>query len=233
MSVLVTMRVKVNDFAGVKAAMAKYAAGMKGIGCHWAKVYRAEKDPNDILFLNSPGNVINGYFQNVGATQRQGVELGLNGLVLDTLNWYLSYGFVDATYQTTAVLSNALGSETVTPGSRIPSIPENTVKFGAEYEIFHNLYFGGDLQYVSSQYARGDDQNIFPQIPSYTVVNLNTRYVINKHVELFAMGRNIFDNHYASFGQMGQNFFQNNQSTTFMGPGAPATGYAGVRIHWD
>ena len=28
MSVLVTMRVKVNDFAGVKAAMAKYAAGL-------------------------------------------------------------------------------------------------------------------------------------------------------------------------------------------------------------
>ncbi len=51
MSVLVTMRVQVNDFAGVKAAMAKYAAGMKGLGCHWAKVYRAEKDPNDVLFL--------------------------------------------------------------------------------------------------------------------------------------------------------------------------------------
>jgi quinol monooxygenase YgiN len=51
MSVLVTMRVKVKDFAGVKAAMAKYAGGMKRVGCHWAKVYRAEKDPNDVLFL--------------------------------------------------------------------------------------------------------------------------------------------------------------------------------------
>ena len=199
----------------------------------WNFALYQTRNTNDILFLNSPGSVINGYFQNVGATQRQGLELGLNGLVLESLNWYLSYGFVDATYQTTAVLSNALGSETVTPGSRIPSIPQNTLKFGSEYEIFHNLFFGGDLQYVSSQYARGDDQNIYPQIPSYSVVNLNARYVINKHVELFAMGRNIFDNHYASFGQLGQNFFQNNQTTTFMGPGAPATGYAGVRIHWD
>jgi outer membrane receptor protein involved in Fe transport len=199
----------------------------------WNLALYQTRNSNDILFLNSPGSVVNGYFNNVGTTQRQGAELGLSGLVLDTLNWYLSYGFVDATYQTTAVLSNALGSETVTPGSRIPSIPQNTLKFGSEYEIFHNLFFGGDLQYVSSQYARGDDQNIYPQIPSYTVVNLNTRYVINKHVELFAMGRNIFDNHYASFGQLGQNFFQNNQTTTFMGPGAPATGYAGVRIHWE
>ncbi len=51
MSVLVTMRVKVKDFSGVKAAMAQYAAAMKKSGCRWAKVYRAEKDPNDVLFL--------------------------------------------------------------------------------------------------------------------------------------------------------------------------------------
>ena len=72
----------------------------------WNFALYKTRNTNDILFLNSPGSVINGYFQNVGATQRQGAELGLSGLVLDTLNWYLSYGFVDATYQTTAVLRN-------------------------------------------------------------------------------------------------------------------------------
>ncbi|HLF27555.1 MAG TPA: antibiotic biosynthesis monooxygenase [Anaerolineae bacterium] len=51
MSVLVTMRVKVHDFEGTKAAVAKYGAAMKRAGCHWAKVYRAEKDPNDVLWL--------------------------------------------------------------------------------------------------------------------------------------------------------------------------------------
>jgi quinol monooxygenase YgiN len=51
MSVLVTMRVKVYDFGGVKAAMAKYAQALKHSGCHWAKVYRAEKDSNEVLFL--------------------------------------------------------------------------------------------------------------------------------------------------------------------------------------
>jgi outer membrane receptor protein involved in Fe transport len=199
----------------------------------WNFALYQTQNTNDILFLNSPGSVVNGYFHNVGATQRQGAELGLSGLALKSLNWYMSYGFVDATYQTTAELSNALGKETITPGSRIPSIPQNTIKFGAEYEVFHNWFLGGDLQHVSSQFARGDDQNIYPQIPNYTVVNLNARYVVTKNIELFAMGRNILDNHYASFGQLGQNFFQNNQTTTFMGPGAPATGYAGIRIHWN
>ena len=51
MSVLVTMRVRVNDFEGVKAAQSKYADAMKRAGCHWAKIYRAEKDPNDVLWL--------------------------------------------------------------------------------------------------------------------------------------------------------------------------------------
>ena len=185
---------------------------------------------NDILYLSASQNT--GYFSNVGTTRRQGLELGLSGLAFEKLNWYISYGFVDATYQSNLPLQNALGSETVTAGNKIPSIPQNTFKFGSEYEIFHNLYFGGDLQYVSSQYARGDDQNINPQVPDHTIVNLNSRYVVTKNFELFAMGRNIFDNHYTSFGQLGQNFFTG-QNTQFQGPGAPASGYAGVRIHWD
>jgi quinol monooxygenase YgiN len=51
MSVLVTMRVKVHDFEGVKAAMVKYKDALQRDGCHWAKIYRAEKDPLDVLFL--------------------------------------------------------------------------------------------------------------------------------------------------------------------------------------
>ena len=209
-------------------ARGKFSPALK-----WNFALYQTRNTNDILFLNSPGSVINGYFQNVGATLRQGAEFGLSGLAWDKLNWYLSYGFVDATYQTTATLSNSLGAETVTPGSKIPSIPQNTFKVGGEYEVFHNGFLGSDLQYVASQYARGDDQNLYPQIPNYTVLNINARYVINKNIELYATGRNVLDNHYASFGQLGQNFFQNNQTTTFMGPGAPATGYAGMRIHWN
>ena len=209
-------------------ARGKFSPALK-----WNVALYQTRNTNDILFLNSPNSVISGYFANVGATLRQGVELGLSGLAWDKMNWYLSYGFIDATYQTTAVLSNSLGSETVTPGSKIPSIPRNTFKVGAEYEVFHNGFLGSDLQHVSSQYARGDDQNLYPQIPDYTMLNINARYVVTKNIELYATGRNVLDNHYASFGQLGQNFFQNNQTTTFMGPGAPATGYAGVRVNWN
>ncbi len=204
----------------------KFSAALK-----WNLSFYETINTNDILFLNV--DTTRGYFSNVGKTKRQGIELGLSGLALDSLNWYISYGFVDATYQSNAQLFNGLGAESVIAGNKIPSIPANTLKFGSEYELFHNFFLGGDLQYVSSQYSRGDDTNSSPQIPDYAIVNLNTRYVINKNIELFAMGKNIFDNHYVSFSQLGQNFFNNNNPTQFQGPGAPATGYAGIRVHWN
>jgi len=216
-------------------------AGMRGKfsqALKWNFALYQTINSNDILFLNETSSG-QGYFANVGTTKRQGLELGLNGLALDSLNWYISYGFVDATYQSSAVLSNGLtlsngnpATDNVNPGNHIPSIPQNTFKFGSEYEFFKNFFFGGDLQHVSSQYARGDDANLYSQIPDYTIVNLNSRYMLTKNVELFAMGRNIFDVHYASLGQMSNNLFNNNNPSQFQGPGAPATGYAGVRIHW-
>jgi quinol monooxygenase YgiN len=89
MSVLVTMRVKVKDFEGVKAAAAKYKDTMKAAGCHWSKIYRAEKDPNDILFLME--------WESHEAFNASGDEMGedFNALVQpvgewDDVVWHLS-----------------------------------------------------------------------------------------------------------------------------------------------
>jgi quinol monooxygenase YgiN len=81
MSVLVTMRVKVDNFEGVKAATAKYAQAMKRVGCHWAKVYRAEKDPLDILFLME--------WESHAAFNASGDEFGedFNALVQPASEW--------------------------------------------------------------------------------------------------------------------------------------------------
>ena len=196
----------------------------------WNLSFYETINTNDILFQNV--NNIQGYFANVGKTKRQGIEFGLNGLAFEKLNWYINYGFVDATYQSSASLFNGLGAEFVVAGNKIPSIPANTLKFGSEYELFQHFFLGGDAQYVSNQYARGDDANTHAQISDYTVVNLNSRYVITKNIEIFAMGRNVLDNHYATFGQLGTNFFTGG-TTQFQGPSAPATAYAGVKIHWE
>jgi quinol monooxygenase YgiN len=51
MSVLVTMRVKVNEFGGTERAVAKYRDTIIKSGCHWFKVYRRDGDDKEVLWL--------------------------------------------------------------------------------------------------------------------------------------------------------------------------------------
>ena len=210
--------------------------GKLGEAVRWTTaLYHTELD-NDILFTNVGGGLTRGFFQNVGKTLRQGAEVGLQGNH-GSFNWYVNYSFIDATYETHATLQNALGPETVSPGDRIPGIPQQLVKLGAEYELLTGWFFGGDLQYASSQYLRGDDENQLPQVPEYVVVNLHTRYRVHKHVEIFAMANNVFDTDYENFGVVNRNFFtgapDGGTPERFLGPGAPIGGWAGVRVRWD
>ncbi|MGZ8245868.1 TonB-dependent receptor [Methylomagnum sp.] len=200
-----------------------------------AAFFRTELE-NDILFTNVAGGLSRGFFQNVGKTLRQGVEFGLQGSY-EKFNWYMNYSFIDASYQSFATLQNALGPVRVSPGDHIPSLPQNLVKFGAEYEILTGWFFGGDLQYASSQYLRGDDNNQLPQVPGYTVVNFHTRYRAHENVELFAMANNVFDAKYENFGVVNRNFFsgaaEGGTPSRFLGPGAPIGGWAGIRVMFD
>jgi hypothetical protein len=89
MSVLITMRVKVHDFAGTRKAAELFAKTAKKAGCHWAKVYRSEKDPNDVLWLME--------WESHEAFNRSGDDSGeeFNGLVdpageWDDVVWQLS-----------------------------------------------------------------------------------------------------------------------------------------------
>jgi outer membrane receptor protein involved in Fe transport len=204
----------------------------------WNAALYQSRSHNDIQYIQAPQNSnVQGYFSNVGITQRMGAEFGVSGISFEKLNWYMSYGFVSATYQSNMTLADPTGNNVsgvnVTPGNRLPMIPQNTIKFGSEYELYKGLFIGGDLQYVGTQFARGDYANQYGELPSYTVLNLNAKYFLTKEFELFVMGRNITNQQYYSYGQMGQNFFAGNSATTFLGPGAPATVYGGLRFHWE
>ena len=81
MSVLITMRVKVHDFEGTRKAAAMFAENAKEAGCHWAKVYRSEKDPNDVLWLME--------WESHDAFNKSGEETGdeFNDLVNPASDW--------------------------------------------------------------------------------------------------------------------------------------------------
>jgi outer membrane receptor protein involved in Fe transport len=55
---------------------------------------------NDIIFQSTGGANSAGFFDNVGKTQRQGVELGLSAAFFDRWRMSLNYSFIDATFLT-------------------------------------------------------------------------------------------------------------------------------------
>jgi len=170
-----------------------------------AGVYRTDNS-NDIL--NVPSAITGfGYFTNVGATRRQGVELEAD-YHADKWLVYASYAYVDATFRTALTLSSPSnpyadvnGNIYVVPGDHIASIPRNRLKLGADYDVTDQWKVGGDFLYVGSQYYQGDESNQNPQLPGYWTVNLHTSYQITKNLQIYGLINNLFDKHYYTFAR--------------------------------
>jgi iron complex outermembrane receptor protein len=196
---------------------------------------------DDIITVASaiPGR---GVFQNVDATRRQGVEAAAQ---IKTGPWAasLAYSFTDATYQFTGLIASpnnpaadADGNVFITPGKRIPGIPEHQLKARVEYALTPAWTIGGHVHVVGSQYYIGDDANQNARLPAYWTVNLHTTYRITKEAQVFALVNNLFDQRYSTFGT----FFEPGQVANALlnpltdprmqTPAQPFSVYAGLRI---
>ncbi len=205
---------------------------------------------DDIQFISSGGASSGiGYFQNVGASRRQGLEL-VAGTTIGKLGLSIGYSYIDATYQSVFAVhspsnttAGAGGDIQVRPGNRLPGVPENTAKLRIDYALQPNWRVAANLLYRSAIYARGDDNNQDGngKISGYTVINLDTTYTVTRQLQVFARVDNLFNREYANFGTLGQNFFNgqghsfdgNNVSNEqFVGVGAPRGVWVGLRYAW-
>jgi iron complex outermembrane recepter protein len=189
---------------------------------------------DDILFTQTETTGA-GFFQNVDSTRRQGVEVGLRGSAWKRLNYYLSYAFIDATYQTNVTLASVTSANgvQVKPGDSIPGIPQQNLKFGTELVVLDNLWIGADVISVSGTYLRGDDANQQPKVPGYTLLNLHVRYVPIKHLEIWGRVDNATNAHYATAGALNWNAFASPIGVQrFVAPGAPIGGWGGVKVRF-
>jgi len=186
---------------------------------------------DDILFtITRTGG--GGFFRNVGGTRRQGVEAGLGG-AWKRLRYFLSYAYVDATYQSDETLASVIEADGVRirAGDRIPGIPQHNLKLGVEVEILKDLWIGADVIATSGSFLRGDDGNRRGKADGYGLLNLHARYQPFKHVELWARVDNATDAHYATGGALNFNAFGNSIAVErFVAPGAPIGGWGGVRV---
>jgi iron complex outermembrane recepter protein len=206
---------------------------------------------NDIQFISSGGAALNaGFFQNVGNTRRQGIELGASAR-LHWLTLTASYAYIDATFQSQFVerspnnsSADANGDILVRPGDRIPGIPNSNLKLRAEFPIGDRFSIGVNMVAASSQYPRGDENNldIRGQVPGYAVFNLDASYRLAPGWEVFANVNNLFDRNYQTFGILGENVFTGPFNTfdpanavpeQFRSPGAPFGIWVGIRFLSD
>jgi iron complex outermembrane receptor protein len=182
-----------------------------------ASVFRTNLD-NDIQFVSSGGGAISsGFFENVGQTRRQGLELGLEG-TSGAFSLSAHYSYVEATFRTPLFLNSPNNSTAapltcatctdiqVVPGDRIPGIPRHVIKLRAAYTA-GALALGLDLTGQSDLYARGDENNrdVNGPVPGFLLVNLDARYALSSGWQMFARIDNLLDRRYYTYGVLGEN----------------------------
>ena len=223
----------------LKQVVAKtYDLGVKGnlaANVKWnASVYQAVNH-NDLQFIHAGTNASMGYFDNVGKTKRQGLDLGLS-TTIDKLSLTGSYGYVRAIYDDEFTLTNESNSSNdngtiqVTKGKYLAGIPKHQFKLRAQYEVIPAWTVGANLVTFSSRYMHGNENNGHQansaacapeddggqgdEIPcgkgktaGYTVVNLDTQYNVGSGWKVFAKAINVFDKDYETTGRLGTSHF--------------------------
>jgi iron complex outermembrane recepter protein len=230
-----------------------YEIGIRGsvgaAGYFRAALYRTDL-ADDIQFISAGQGAVNaGYFQNVGRTRRQGIEL-TSGATLGPLRLVARYSLLEATFQTAFsenspnnVTADANGDIEVAPGNAIPLMPRNTFRLRGDLE--HGPFaVGVTLLAFSSQYARGNENNADPggKIPGFATVAVDAGWQITPEWLLFARIDNLFNRTYQNFGILGANYFRGPGGTfdaalaspePFLSPAQPFGAWVGLQYRFD
>ena len=227
----------------VEAGLRGSANGVLDGRVDWQAGFFRTETTNDIIALASTITG-RGYFANVPATLRQGVEAGAQ---YRSGNWliYANYSFLDATYRFSGTLASpnnpfadANGNIFVNPGNRIPGVPSQQAKFGADYAFTPQFTLGGDVRIIGAKYYVGDESNLNPQLPLLWVANLHASYQMSENIQVFGLVNNLFNNRNATYGAffdrgtgaqaaVATNFTTNAQTIT---PMQPLSLYAGFKV---
>ena len=181
---------------------------------------------NDIQFVATATN--SGYFENVGNTRRQGLDVALGGRA-GGFHWQVMYSLVDATFRSSFTVSapsnssaDAAGNIPVSAGDRIPLVPRHTGRLILDYRIGERWDLGANAIAASGSYLHGNENNANQAggsnaagarilgsgwLAGYVVVNLQATFRISDHAEVFARLANLFDREYATAGFLARNSF--------------------------
>ena len=164
-------------------------------------------DVRDDIFSVSDPAELTVFFQNIGNTRRQGLEVGLRGFFQNVLETYVNYTLTRATFREDIELASPRTPgipQRVKAGDTIPSTPNHRVNAGIRYHLYKWLALSLDLHYVGSQYLRGDEANTQSKLHSYVVLNAGID-LHWKNLKGFVKINNLGDNQYETFGTFAPN----------------------------
>ncbi len=220
---------------GLRGSFSRYVS-------RWSLSAFWSQNADDILFVSTGGVTSNeGFFDNVGTTDRQGVELGLAGdFAAANLQWRLDYSYLRATFGDTFVASSpnhpdadAGGDIVVQDGDRIPGLPEHILKAGIDWTPLPELRLGANLRFYSDRFLRGDEANLLDPIDGYALVGITGEWQAWKNVSILARVENLLNSDYETFGLLGdpeEVLGPEFDDPRFLSPGAPIGGWVGVRV---
>lgn len=218
-----------------------FEAGFRGdwVNGSWhAGVFRTT-GKDDILFISAGALTNEGFFDNIGRTRRDGLEINLDGQAGNSIGWFFNYTYLDATFRERLAFPSpnnpaAIGGEVmVQPGDRLPLIPRQLFKGGIRASIGDRISIGGEVLVGGDFYMRGDEGNDLARIGDYAVLNLRGEYKINNNLRIFLNIDNLLDEEYETFGLLGdadEVLGDELEDGRFFSPAAPRGAWLGVQV---
>jgi len=200
----------------LKAVSARnYEVGFRTRPTRWLDgelaLFRA--DVSDDIFSISPNGTTGLFFQNVGDTRRQGVEISVDARAAQSLEARLSYTYTEATFQDDLVLATprlTAGcaappcTQTVRAGNDLPLMPRHKLSASVDYRPTPWLTLWLSASYVASQRLRGDEENVERSLTDYVVLNAGLRTGW-RGFSAFITVNNLLNNEYETFGTFAPN----------------------------
>jgi iron complex outermembrane receptor protein len=171
-------------------------------------------DVSDDIFSVSPNGTTGLFFQNVGSTRRQGLELSTTARVGAQWSLRASYTYTEATFRdelelatprlTPDCVPGTLCSQHVRKGNDLPLIPRHRLNAGVDYRVTSWLTIWLSGAYVGAQRLRGDEENVERRLAPYTVLNGGAR-LHWKGLTGFLTLDNILSDAHETFGTFAHN----------------------------
>lgn len=214
--------------------------GLRGGGgsLRWSAALFHSDSRDDIIFVSSGAGTSAGYFTNVDATRRQGLELWLRGS-LGRLNWDASCTLLDATFRDRLTLSSPPhplaedGEIEVEPGDFLPGVPRRQFRAGADLRIGDRAVLGARLLGDSTRYLRGDEANLLEPVGSAWRGDVWSRIELTPSLDLDLEVSNVTDREYAAFGALGEPdevLGDGYEDPRFLSPAEPRAFRASLRL---